>query len=90
MASMAIYRPPTGIGQLVDSIVQFANVLKPVRLNVKPIPMKLVTYLHGEPIVQWEQKEVDQMIINENLEYAVRRKFTYGWVRNSRFKEINF
>lgn len=29
--------------------------------------------------VQWEQAEVDQMIINENLQFAVTSKFSYGW-----------
>ncbi|KAH0639750.1 hypothetical protein KY285_036336 [Solanum tuberosum] len=39
-----------------------------LRRAIKPIPLKPLTYLHGEPQVIWEQKEVNQMIINENLE----------------------
>ncbi|KAG5631911.1 hypothetical protein H5410_003628 [Solanum commersonii] len=30
-----------------------------------------IAYLHGEPYIIWEEEEVDQMIINENLQYAV-------------------
>lgn len=43
------------------------------------VPMKPISYLHGEPQVIWEQEEVDQIIINENLEFAVIGKFSYGW-----------
>ncbi|WMV29405.1 hypothetical protein MTR67_022790 [Solanum verrucosum] len=56
-----------------------ANALCPTHTNIKPVQLKPVTYLHGEPIVLWEQEEVNQMIINENLEYAVIGKFSYGW-----------
>ncbi|WMV41340.1 hypothetical protein MTR67_034725 [Solanum verrucosum] len=41
--------------------------------------MKPVAYLHGEPRVIWEEDEVEQMIIKENLEFAVIGKFSYGW-----------
>ncbi|KAH0669551.1 hypothetical protein KY289_024044 [Solanum tuberosum] len=41
--------------------------------------MKPITYLHGEPRVIWEEAEVEQMIQNENLQYAVIGKFSYGW-----------
>ncbi|KAH0655463.1 hypothetical protein KY285_030345 [Solanum tuberosum] len=60
--------------------VSYVNSLKPTSLNIKTIPLKLVTYLHGEPMVLWDQEEVDQMIINDNLEYAVIGKFSYGWL----------
>lgn len=43
-----------------------------------PLAMKPITYLHGEPRVVWEEKEVIQMIANEELEYAVVGKFSYG------------
>lgn len=45
----------------------------------KPIPLKPITYLHREPIIQWEKSEVDQMVINQNLQYGVVGKFSYGW-----------
>lgn len=41
--------------------------------------MRQITYLHGEPRIVWEEDEVNQMIINEDLQYAVIRKFSYGW-----------
>lgn len=46
---------------------------------IKPIPLKSLNYLLGEPQVIWKHKEVNQMIINENLEYVVIDKFSYGW-----------
>lgn len=47
--------------------------------NVNSIPLKPIAYLHGEPRVICEEKEVDQMIVNENLQYAVIGKLSYGW-----------
>ncbi|KAG5591557.1 hypothetical protein H5410_042071 [Solanum commersonii] len=57
----------------------FADLLKQPKTQVKSIPMKPVSYLHGEPQIIWDRSEIDQMIINENLEYAVIGKFSYGW-----------
>lgn len=37
--------------------------------------MIAVTYLHGKPRVVWEEEEVEQMIVYENLQYAVIGKF---------------
>ncbi|KAG5616896.1 hypothetical protein H5410_016720 [Solanum commersonii] len=75
MAVSAVGQPPTGVGQSAS----FASLLKPTIENHKHLPRKSISYLHGEPIVMWEQSEVDQMIINENLHYAVIGKFSYGW-----------
>ncbi|WMV42629.1 hypothetical protein MTR67_036014 [Solanum verrucosum] len=41
--------------------------------------MKQIVYLHGEPSIVWEEEEVEQMIINEDRQYAVVGKFSYGW-----------
>ncbi|WMV38004.1 hypothetical protein MTR67_031389 [Solanum verrucosum] len=41
--------------------------------------MKPLTYLHGEPKIVWEEEEIQQMIINEKLQYAAMEKFSYGW-----------
>ncbi|WMV25946.1 hypothetical protein MTR67_019331 [Solanum verrucosum] len=41
--------------------------------------MKPIVFLHGETRVIWEEEEVEQMIIKENLEFAVVGKFSYGW-----------
>lgn len=46
---------------------------------IAPMPLKQVTYLHGKPRVIWEEEEVSQMITNEQLEFAVVGKFSYGW-----------
>ncbi|KAG5624938.1 hypothetical protein H5410_010156 [Solanum commersonii] len=36
-------------------------------------------FLETQAQVIWEQEEVEQMIVNENLQYAVIGKFSYGW-----------
>ncbi|KAH0686127.1 hypothetical protein KY289_016883 [Solanum tuberosum] len=88
MAMMAVGQPPplevgpplhilSNTGQ--TSTISFANTIKPNKPTHKPIPMKQVTYLHGEPRVIWEEDKVDQMIVNEDLQYAVIGKFSYGW-----------
>ncbi|KAG5591323.1 hypothetical protein H5410_041837 [Solanum commersonii] len=45
----------------------------------RPVSLKPLTYLHGEPRVIWDQSEVEQMIVNENLQYVVVGKFSHGW-----------
>uniref|UniRef100_M1BH23 Non-LTR retroelement reverse transcriptase n=1 Tax=Solanum tuberosum TaxID=4113 RepID=M1BH23_SOLTU len=77
MAATATGQPPPEVGQLHGGT--YAEKLKPKTAHIKPIPLKPITYLHGEPQVIWEQDEVEQMIVNENLEYAVVGKFSYGW-----------
>lgn len=66
----------TGVNRVVK--MNYADILKPPHPNIKPIPMKVITYLHGEPRVVWEEDEVDQMIVNENLQYAMIGMFSYG------------
>lgn len=56
----------------------YASLLKANPSQIKSIPTKPISYFHGEPIVQWGQAKVDQMMINENLQYAVVGKFSYG------------
>lgn len=43
----------------------FASMFKSNVAISKLIPLKSISYLHGEPIVIWKQEEIDQMIINE-------------------------
>ncbi|WMV24640.1 hypothetical protein MTR67_018025 [Solanum verrucosum] len=64
--------------QVDDELHQkFADV--PMAAMAKALPLKPLTFLHGEPQVIWDYEEVTQMIVNENLEYAVIGKFSYGW-----------
>ncbi|KAH0749082.1 hypothetical protein KY290_028314 [Solanum tuberosum] len=77
MATTATGQPPTEVGQLYGGT--YAEKLKPKIAHTKPIPLKPITYLPGEPQVIWEQEEVEQMIVNENLEYAMIEKFSYEW-----------
>lgn len=50
--------------------------------------MKPVSFLHGKPHFIWEEDEVNQMIINENLQFAVIEIFSYGWHDFQELKRI--
>lgn len=76
MAAPASGQPPGRVGQPAMS---YASLLKPLIPNIRPVPLKPISYLHGEPIVVWDQLVIDQMIINEILRYVVIGKFSYGW-----------
>lgn len=49
------------------------DVAKPTLWN------QSIAYLHGKSRIVWEEEEVDHMIIKENMESAVKEKFSYGW-----------
>ncbi|WMV54243.1 hypothetical protein MTR67_047628 [Solanum verrucosum] len=78
MAATTTGQPPPEVGLVIASGGTYAEKLKPKMSQYQPIPLKPIIYLHGEPQVIWEQEEVNQMIVNENLEYAVIGKFSYG------------
>lgn len=40
--------------------------------------MRPISYLHGEPMIVWEEAKVMQMICKENLPCVVIDKFSYG------------
>ncbi|XP_049406305.1 uncharacterized protein LOC125869967 [Solanum stenotomum] len=81
MAATATSQPPPEVGQITYAPgCSYVEKLKPKATHVQSIPLKPVAYLHGEPQVIWEQDEENQMIVNENLEYAVIGKFSYGWL----------
>lgn len=74
-----VVRPPKMTANTTEGRRSYGDVLHPHMSKQVPVPMKQITYLHGEPIVIWEEEEVSQMIANEQLEYAVIGKFSYGW-----------
>ncbi|KAK4380770.1 hypothetical protein RND71_002632 [Anisodus tanguticus] len=43
------------------------------------IPIKPIVYLHGDPTVRFEKKEVEAMIHQQDLNLAVIGKFSHGW-----------
>ncbi|KAK4348312.1 hypothetical protein RND71_031067 [Anisodus tanguticus] len=43
------------------------------------IPIKPIVYLHGEPTVRFEKKEVEVMIHQQDIKLAVVGKFSHGW-----------
>ncbi|KAK4363837.1 hypothetical protein RND71_015195 [Anisodus tanguticus] len=43
------------------------------------IPLKPIVYLHGEPTIRFEKKEVEVMIHHQDLTMAVVGKFSHGW-----------
>ncbi|KAH0650566.1 hypothetical protein KY284_030478 [Solanum tuberosum] len=89
MATATVGQPLSGeIGPITQGItntnglpctITYANKVKAKSSQYMPVPMKQVAYLHGEPRIIWEEKEVEQMIINEDLQFAVIGKFSYGW-----------
>jgi len=79
MAASASGQPLEKVGRLVTSGPSYADSLRQKKSNIKRLPLKPISYLHGEPQVIWEVEKVYQMIVNENLEYAVIGKFSYGW-----------
>ncbi|KAH0776599.1 hypothetical protein KY290_008010 [Solanum tuberosum] len=80
MTAAAVGKPPplevaptpqrviNNLGQ--PSNTTHTNTTKPKNPQYKPIPMKQVRYLHGKPRI-WKEEEVTQMIINEDLQFAV-------------------
>ncbi|KAG5570641.1 hypothetical protein H5410_060407 [Solanum commersonii] len=55
----------------------YAGLLQPQTATKKFIPLKSIIYLHGEPKIIWEQEEIEQMIVNENIEYVIIGKVSY-------------
>ncbi|PHU17446.1 hypothetical protein BC332_13141 [Capsicum chinense] len=71
----------TEIGQDDTTITKptFANILQSAIIPNMQLPLKEISYLHGEPHIIWEEEKVNQMIIKEDLQYAVIDKFSYSW-----------
>ncbi|KAK4706968.1 hypothetical protein R3W88_033478 [Solanum pinnatisectum] len=88
MALAAIGQPLSGAAQIITPAVasmnekprNYAATLQPHIPKHVPLPLKPITYLHGEPRVVWgEEEEVTQMITNEELEFAVLGNIFFGW-----------
>lgn len=60
--------------------ISYVDTLKPAKPQYKSIPLKQIAYLHGEPRIVWKEEEVEQMIINEDWQFVVIGKFSYGWL----------
>ncbi|KAH0707961.1 hypothetical protein KY290_009561 [Solanum tuberosum] len=62
------------------NMLQYAHIFKPKSINpTHPmIPAKPVVMLHGEPNITWKASEVKALIRQENLQYAIIGKFSYG------------
>ncbi|KAK4360118.1 hypothetical protein RND71_022347 [Anisodus tanguticus] len=43
------------------------------------VPFKPITYLHGEPTIIFNKEEIELMINQQDLRFAVVGKFSYGW-----------
>ncbi|KAH0714915.1 hypothetical protein KY284_007820 [Solanum tuberosum] len=74
--------PPTT--SYLTSLPQDLN--KPT--NPITIPVKEIIVTHGEPSVLWEEEEVNNMILQENLQYAIVGKFSYGWPELDEIRKI--
>ncbi|MCE3051026.1 hypothetical protein HAX54_048779, partial [Datura stramonium] len=56
--------------------------------TVNAIPIKEINYAHGKPIILWEEEEVNSMIEQENLQFALIGKFSYGWQKLDEIRKI--
>ncbi|WMV20831.1 hypothetical protein MTR67_014216 [Solanum verrucosum] len=84
-------QPPPETGQtLADPALtrNYAAILRPSLVDTKPVTMRPISYLHGEPRIVWEEEEVTQMIYKENLQYAVIGKFSYGMPEIKELRKI--
>lgn len=52
---------------------------KPVEIEYKSVQLKSLSYVHREPCLVWDEEEVNNMIIEEKLQYVVVAKFSYSW-----------
>lgn len=77
MAASASGHPSTEEGPPLPAVT-YAPLLKQPKKPLKSFNQADHVPTWG-PQVIWEQAEVDQMIINENLEYAIIGKFSYKW-----------
>ncbi|KAG5589441.1 hypothetical protein H5410_039955 [Solanum commersonii] len=66
----------------------YASTIKPAHPSCKPDPLKQISYLRGEPRIIWKEMKVNQMIINEDLQYAVIGKFYYGWSKIQELRRL--
>lgn len=84
--------PPGGSSQCntnMEATKNYASLFKEVISKAaKPISMKPITYLHGEPRIVWEEVEVMQMIQKENLQFAMIGKFSYGMPEIKELRKI--
>ncbi|KAG5572391.1 hypothetical protein H5410_062157 [Solanum commersonii] len=53
-----------------------------------PIPFKMPTLNNGVLRVTWTDDEVKRMNALENLQYAVIRKFSYGWPQLGKLRKL--
>uniref|UniRef100_A0A0V0IDF8 Putative ovule protein n=1 Tax=Solanum chacoense TaxID=4108 RepID=A0A0V0IDF8_SOLCH len=59
---------------------QYAKILnpKPTTPLIPKVSPKPVIIIHGEPSITWKTSEVKSLIAQENLQYAIIGKFSYG------------
>lgn len=62
------------------STIQYANLLKPKLINssIPKVEPKPIVMIHGEPNIMWKSSEIRSLIFQENLQYAIIGKFSYG------------
>ncbi|KAF3626726.1 hypothetical protein FXO38_29045 [Capsicum annuum] len=60
--------------------LKYSDLLKPKVYvhDTSRVPPKLVIVMHGEPSVTRKSSEVRSLIVQENLQYTIIGKFSYG------------
>ncbi|XP_059302334.1 uncharacterized protein LOC132054308 [Lycium ferocissimum] len=81
---LAVQANTTALTQLTHILPNqtYATALNPTTSTTTyspTLPMEKVTYLHGEPMVVWDEEEIEKMIIKGKLQYDVIGKISYGW-----------
>ncbi|KAF3627824.1 hypothetical protein FXO38_28580 [Capsicum annuum] len=61
-------------------IKKYVDLLKPIVVDMTNIrvPPKPISMLHREPSIRWKSSEVRNLIMQENLQYDIIGKFSYG------------
>ncbi|KAK4732458.1 hypothetical protein R3W88_025446 [Solanum pinnatisectum] len=84
MSILAVGQPPPvevrpALAPIQTPVVTYAQTVNSSAIVQQHMQLKPIAYLHGEPRIVWEEEEVEQMNVKENLQYAVVGKFSYGW-----------
>ncbi|KAH0712333.1 hypothetical protein KY285_007891 [Solanum tuberosum] len=76
MAIPAVAQPPPveirpALALIQTPVVTYAETMNSSAIVQQHMQLKPIVYLHGEPRIVWEEEEVEQMILKENLQHAV-------------------
>lgn len=61
----------------------YANVLKPKSdtINEVRLPLKPVLLMDDEPSITWKSSEIQNLILQENLQFSIIGNFIFMYIR---------